>query len=111
MKSLSEQLDRGTLTKKGRIEDIYEGKITNFINGLVAAGVITAGIASSMTIDDAINNRVPVVKVMKAEIQQAKQNGNDELADQIKDELDNVILRLNIGKDMNYITKMQAKYL
>ena len=30
---------------------------------------------------------------------------------QIKDELDNVILRLNIGKDMNYITKMEAKYL
>ena len=36
---------------------------------------------------------------------------NDELADEIKDELDNVILRLNIGKDMHYVTKMQDKYL
>jgi hypothetical protein len=111
MKSLSEELDRGTLTEKGRIEDIYEGKITNFINGLVAAGVITAGIASSTTIDDAINNRVPVVKVMKADLNQANQSGDDELAGQIKDELDNVILRLNTGKDINYVTKMQDKYL
>ena len=86
-------------------------KITNFINGLVAAGVITAGIASSTTIDDAINNRVPVVKVMKADLNQAKQSGDDELAGQIKDELDNVILRLNTGKDINYVTKMQDKYL
>ena len=66
-----------------------------------------AGLGS---INNAIDNSVPAVKAMNTAYEMAVDQGHTELADQIKKDLSAVKVRLDSGRDLNYVKAMQDKY-
>jgi len=77
---------------------------------LAMAGVVVAGLAGVGSINDAINNSVPAVKAMNTAYEMAMDQGHTELADQIKKDISAVKVRLDSGRDLNFVKDMQDKY-
>ena len=101
----------------GKIKDKYlkdaeldEG-IKDWAKGLMAAGVIVGAVAGMGSINNAIDNSVPAVKAMNNAYEMAIDAGNESLADDIKDDISAVKVRLQSGKDLNFVKGMQEKYI
>ena len=90
-------------------EDLQEG-IKDWARNLAMAGVIVAGMAGVGSIQDAIDRSVPAVQAMETALEMAQDQGNTELADMIKKDLSAVKVRLESGKDLNFVKGMQDKY-
>ena len=90
-------------------EDLEEG-LKDWAKKTAMAGVIVAGLAGVGSIQDAIDRSVPAVQAMETALEMAQDQGNDELADMIKNDLSAVKVRLSSGKDLNFVKDMQDKY-
>ena len=90
-------------------EDLEEG-LKDWAKKPAMAGVIVAGLAGVGSIQDAIDRSVPAVQAMETALEMAQDQGNDELADMIKNDLSAVKVRLSSGKDLNFVKDMQDKY-
>jgi hypothetical protein len=90
-------------------EQLDEG-IRDWAKKLAMAGVVVAGLAGVGSINDAINNSVPAVKAMNTAYEMAVDQGHTELADQIKKDISAVKVRLDSGRDLNFVKDMQDKY-
>ena len=64
-----------------------EGKIKDWAKSLAMAGVFVAGLAGVGSIENAIDNQVPAVKAMNTAYEMAVDQGNDELAKMIKNDI------------------------
>jgi len=62
-------------------------------------------------VQDAIDNSVPAVKAMNKAYEMAVDAGNDQLAKNIKNDISAVKVRLESGKDLNFVKSMQDKYI
>lgn len=92
--------------KEGEID---EG-IMDWAKKLAAAGIIVGAVAGLGSINNAIDNSVPAVKAMNTAYEMAIDQGHTELADQIKKDLSAVKVRLDSGRDLNFVKAMQDKY-
>ncbi len=90
--------------------ELDEG-IKDWAKNLAAAGIIVGAVAGLGSINNAIDNSVPAVKAMNTAYEMAVDSGNTELADQIKKDISATKLRLDIGKDLNFVKGMQDKYV
>ena len=90
-------------------EQIEEG-LKDWAKSLAMAGVFVAGMAGMGSIQNAIDNSVPAVQAMNTAYEMAVDQGNDELAKMIKNDLSAVKVRLASGKDLNFVKSMQDKY-
>ena len=90
-------------------EDLEEG-LKDWARNLAAAGVIVGAVAGMGSIQNAIDNTVPAVKAMNTAYEMAMDAGNDELAKNIKNDISAVKVRLDSGKDLNFVKAMQEKY-
>ena len=90
-------------------EDLEEG-LKDWAKSLAMAGVLVAGMAGIGSIQNAIDNSVPAVQAMNTAYEMAVDQGNDELAKMIKNDLSAVKVRLSSGKDLNFVKSMQDKY-
>ena len=90
-------------------ESINEG-LKDWAKSLAMAGIFVAGLAGVGSINDAINNSVPVVKAMNSALEIAQDNGDDELVKMIQKDIDGAKLRLDIGRDLNQVKYLQKKY-
>ena len=90
-------------------ESLDEG-LKDWAKNLVAAGVIVAGLAGVGSINDAMNNSIPVVQAMNTAYEMANNAGHTDLAKQIEKDIQGVKLRLDTGKDLNQVKYMQDKY-
>ena len=89
--------------------ELEEG-LKDWAKNLAAAGVIVGAVAGLGSINNAIDNSVPAVKAMNTAYEMAVDQGHTELADQIKKDLSAVKVRLDSGRDLNYVKAMQDKY-
>jgi hypothetical protein len=101
----------------GKIKDKYVKDDEQFDEGLkdwakslAMAGIFVAGITGVGSIQNAIDNSVPAVKAMNTAYEMAMDAGNEELADMIKKDLSAVKVRLDSGRDLNFVKAMQDKY-
>ena len=101
----------------GKIKDKYVKDDEQFDEGLkdwakslAMAGIFVAGMAGVGSIQNAIDNSVPAVKAMNTAYEMAMDAGNEELADMIKKDLSAVKVRLDSGRDLNFVKAMQDKY-
>ena len=101
----------------GKIKDKYlkdaeldEG-LKDWAKNLAMAGIFVAGLTGMGAIQDAIDNSVPAVKAMNTAYEMAVDAGNDELADMIKNDISAVKVRLESGRDLNFVKSMQDKYI
>ena len=90
-------------------EDLDEG-IKDWAKNLAAAGVIVGAVAGMGSIQNAIDNTVPAVKAMNTAYEMAMDAGNNELAKNIKNDISAVKVRLDSGKDLDFVKAMQDKY-
>ena len=90
-------------------EELDEG-LKDWAKGLAAAGVIVGAVAGMGSINNAIDNRVPAVKALNNAYELAMDQGHTELATNIKQDLSAVKVRLQSGKDLDFVKSMQDKY-
>ena len=90
-------------------ENLDEG-VKEYLRKLAAAGIIIGTLAGVGSINDALNNSVDVVKAMNSALEIAQEQGDDEKANEITQDIKGVKLRLDIGKDLNQVKYMQKKY-
>ena len=95
---------------KPKNEAELEEGLKDWARNLAMAGVVVAGLAGVGSINDAINNSVPAVKAMNTAYEMAVDQGQTELANQIKKDLSAVKVRLDSGRDLNFVKDMQDKY-
>jgi len=89
--------------------DLEEG-IKDWAQKLAAAGVIVGAVAGMSSINNAIDNSVPAVKALNTAYELAVDQGHTELAKDIKNDLSAVKIRLQSGKDLNFVADIQNKY-
>ena len=97
------------IKEKTTEEDLEEG-IKDWAKKLAAAGVIVGAVAGMGSINNAIDNSVPAVKAMNNAYEMAVDAGNTELAKMIKNDISAVKVRLDSGRDLNFVKSMQEKY-
>ena len=101
-----------TATKNAMKDDQqYDEGIKDWAKNLAMAGIFVAGLTGMGAIQDAIDNSVPAVKAMNTAYEMAVDAGNDELADMIKNDISAVKVRLESGRDLNFVKSMQDKYI
>ncbi len=91
-------------------DEVLDEGIKDWAKNLAMAGVIVAGLAGVGSIQDAIDRSIPAVQAMETALEMAEDQGNDELADMIKNDLSAVKVRLQSGKDLGFVKGMQDKY-
>ncbi len=118
MKAIQSAAGKGASHQEiGKIKDKYikdeeqfdEG-LKDWAKSLAMAGIFVAGMAGVGSIQNAIDNSVPAVKAMNTAYEMAMDAGNTELADMIKNDISAVKVRLDSGKDLNFVKSMQDKY-
>ena len=90
-------------------EDLEEG-LKDWARNVAAAGIIVGAVAGVGSINNAIDNSIPAVQAMNTAYEMAVDAGNTELAKNIKNDLSAVKVRLDSGKDLNFVKSMQEKY-
>jgi hypothetical protein len=91
-------------------EDILDEGLKDWLQKMAAAGIIIGSLAGVGSINNAIDNSVPVIQAMNTALDQAKNSGNMDLAQEINKDIKGAKLRLDIGKDLNQIAYLQDKY-
>jgi hypothetical protein len=90
--------------------ELDEGRVKEWLKQLAAVGVFVTGLAAVGSIENAINNQLPAVQAMNTAYDMAVDQGNDDLAKMIKNDLSAVKVRLHSGKDLQFVKAMQDKY-
>jgi len=99
-----------TSKRTGTTEAELEEGLKDWAKRLAAAGIIVGTLAGIGTINNAIDNSVPTVKALNTAYELAVDQGHTELAKNIEDDLSAVKIRLQSGKDLNFVKNMQNKY-
>jgi hypothetical protein len=92
------------------IGDSIEEGLGDWAKKLAAAGIIVGTLAGIGTLNQAMNNSVPVIQAMKNAKEMAIQRGDIDLAQQITQDLKGAVVRIESGKDLNQIKYLQDKY-
>jgi hypothetical protein len=92
------------------IGDSIEEGLGDWAKKLAAAGIIVGTLAGIGTLNQAMNDSVPVIQAMKNAKEMAIQRGDTDLAQQITQDLKGAIVRIESGKDLNQIKYLQDKY-
>jgi hypothetical protein len=100
----------GSMYNTNTNEAELEEGIKDWAKKLAAAGVIVGAVAGMGSINNAIDNSVPAVKALNTAYELAVDQGHDDLAKDIKNDLSAVKIRLSSGKDLNFVKDIQHKY-
>ena len=92
------------------IGDSIEEGLGDWAKKLAAAGIIVGTLAGIGTLNQAMNDSVPVIQAMKNAKEMALQRGDIDLAQQITQDLKGAVVRIESGKDLNQIKYLQDKY-
>ena len=92
------------------IGDSIEEGLGDWAKKLAAAGIIVGTLAGIGTLNQAMNDSVPVIQAMKNAKEMALQRGDVDLAQQITQDLKGAVVRIESGKDLNQIKYLQDKY-
>jgi len=74
------------------------------------AGIIVGSVAGIGSINNAINNNVPVIQAMNKALDVANQKGDTQLIQNIKQDIEVARLSLDSGRDLNTVKNMQDRY-
>ena len=118
MKAIQSAAGKGATHQEiGKIKDKHlkdeeniDESVKDWARNLAAAGVIVGAVAGIGSIQNAIDNTVPAVKAMNTAYEMAIDAGNEELAKNIKNDISAVKVRLDSGRDLNFVKAMQEKY-
>jgi hypothetical protein len=89
--------------------ELDEG-LKDWLQKMAVAGIIVGSVAGIGSINNAINNNVPVIQAMNKALDLANQKGDKQLIQNIKQDIEVARLSLDSGKDLNTVKQMQDRY-
>ena len=89
--------------------ELDEG-LKDWLQKMAVAGIIVGSVAGIGSINNAINNNVPVIQAMNKALDMANQKGDKQLIQNIKQDIDVAKISLDSGKDLNTVKQLQDRY-
>jgi hypothetical protein len=89
--------------------ELDEG-LKDWLQKMAVAGIIVGSVAGIGSINNAINNNVPVIQAMNKALDLANQKGDKQLIQNIKQDIEVARLSLDSGQDLNTVKQMQDRY-
>ena len=89
--------------------DLDEG-LKDWLQRMAAAGIIVGSIAGIGSINNAMNNSVPVIQAMNKALDVATQNGDRQMVQNIKQDIETAKISLDSGQNLNTVKNMQDRY-
>ena len=89
--------------------ELDEG-LKDWLQRMAVAGIIVGSVAGIGSINNAINNNVPVIQAMNKALDVAQQKGDAQLIQNIKQDIEVARLSLDSGRDLNTVKNMQDRY-
>ena len=89
--------------------ELDEG-LKDWLQRMAVAGIIVGSVAGIGSINNAINNNVPVIQAMNKALDMANQKGDAQLIQNIKQDIEVARLSLDSGRDLNTVKNMQDRY-
>jgi len=89
--------------------ELDEG-LKDWLQRMAVAGIIVGSVAGIGSINNAINNNVPVIQAMNKALDVANQKGDTQLIQNIKQDIEVARLSLDSGRDLNTVKNMQDRY-
>jgi len=89
--------------------ELDEG-LKDWLQRMAVAGIIVGSVAGIGSINNAINNNVPVIQAMNKALDMANQKGDAQLIQNIKQDIDVAKISLDSGKNLNTVKNMQDRY-
>ena len=89
--------------------ELDEG-LTDWLQRVAAAGIIVGSIAGIGSINNAMDNSVPVIQAMNKALDVANQKGDKQSIQNIKQDIEAAKISLNSGQNLNTVKNMQDRY-
>lgn len=89
--------------------ELDEG-LKDWLQRMAAAGIIVGSIAGMGSINNAMNNSVPVIQAMNRALDVANQKGDKQMIQNIKQDIEIAKISLDSGQNLNTVKNMQDRY-
>lgn len=89
--------------------ELDEG-LKDWLQRMAVAGIIVGSVAGIGSINNAINNNVPVIQAMNKALDVANQKGDAQLIQNIKQDIEVAKTSLDSGKNLNTVKNLQDRY-
>jgi hypothetical protein len=89
--------------------ELDEG-LKDWLQRMAVAGIIVGSVAGIGSINTAINNNVPVIQAMNKALDVAKQKGDTQLIQNIKQDIEKAQINLDSGQNLQSVKNMQDRY-
>ena len=89
--------------------ELDEG-LKDWLQRMAVAGIIVGSVAGIGSINNAINNNVPVIQAMNKALDMANQKGDKQLIQNIKQDIEKAQINLDSGQNLQSVKNMQDRY-
>jgi len=89
--------------------ELDEG-LKDWLQRMAAAGIIVGSVAGIGSINNAMDNNVPVIQAMNKALDVANQKGDRQMIQNIKQDIETAKISLNSGQNLNTVKNMQDRY-
>ena len=84
--------------------------LKGFLQRLAAAGIIAGSIAGMGVMNKSMNDSVPVIQAMNKALDVAKQKGDTQMMQNIKQDIEQAQISLDSGQNLQSVKNMQDRY-
>ena len=89
--------------------ELDEG-LKDWLQRVAAAGIIVGSVAGIGSINNAMDNSVPVIQAMNKALDVANQKNDKQMIQNIKQDIETAKISLNSGQNLNTVKNMQDRY-
>jgi len=89
--------------------ELDEG-LKDWLQRIAAAGIIVGSVAGIGSINNAMDNSVPVIQAMNKALDVANQKNDQQMIKNIKQDIETAKISLNSGQNLNTVKNMQDRY-
>jgi len=89
--------------------ELDEG-LKDWLQRIAAAGIIVGSVAGIGSINNAMDNSVPVIQAMNKAMDAANQKNDTQMIQSIKQDIETAKISLNSGQNLNTVKNMQDRY-
>jgi hypothetical protein len=89
--------------------ELDEG-LKDWLQRIAAAGIIVGSVAGIGSINNAMDNSVPVIQAMNKAMDAANEKGDRQMIQNIKQDIETAKISLNSGQGLNTVKNMQDRY-
>ncbi|NDB60244.1 hypothetical protein EB001_17595 [bacterium] len=100
---------RNPYSKHFESTELDEG-LKDWLQRIAAAGIIVGSVAGIGSINNAMDNSVPVIQAMNKALDVANQKNDQQMIKNIKQDIETAKISLNSGQSLNTVKNMQDRY-